>query len=48
MILSYTVIENIFKLRLLKTQKMKEIKEYVDVSINEIESFLDSYKSGSK
>lgn len=40
---SKPAIDNICKLRLRKTPKMKEVKNYIDISIVEIERFLDSY-----
>ncbi|MBN1974385.1 MAG: hypothetical protein JW787_12150 [Sedimentisphaerales bacterium] len=41
---SKSVIDNISKLRLSRTPKMKEIKNYVDVSLAEIEKYVKSYK----
>ena len=45
---SKSVIDNISKLRLSKTPEMKEVKKYIDICINEIEPFLDSYMSDRK
>ena len=45
---SKPAIDNISRLRLTKTPKMKEVKNYIDISIAEIEQFLDSYMSERK
>ena len=45
---SKSVIDKISKIRLSKTPKMKEVKDYIDISIIEIEKYLKSYEINKK